>query len=165
MHPRKYIVQLSDEERKDLQRIVSIGKSPARMIRRAQILLKADAGWRDEAIVDALGMSEQTVHTVRKQCVQEGASKTIQRTSGRPAGSQVKTLDGVAEAHLIALACSEPPEGRSRWTLRLLADRMVDLEYVDAISYETVRSALKKTNSNPGASKSGASHPNTMRRL
>jgi hypothetical protein len=74
MHPHKYNVQLSNEERQDLQRIIRTGKSPARKIRRAQILLKADAGWKDEAIVEALGVSEQTVHTVRKQCVQDGVS-------------------------------------------------------------------------------------------
>lgn len=164
MHPHKYNVQLSNEERQDLQRIVRTGKSPARKIRRAQILLKADAGWRDEAIVEALGVSEQTVHTVRKQCVQDGVTKTLERKSGRSAGSQVKALDGVAEAHLIALACSEPPEGRSRWTLRLLADRMVTLEYVEAVSYETVRQVLKKTNSNPGANKPGVSRPGTTPR-
>ena len=76
-------------------------------------------------------------------------SKTIQRTSGRPAGSQPKTVDGVAEAHLVALTCSEPPEGHGRWTLRLLATRMVALEYSEAVSHETVRSVLKKTNSWP----------------
>jgi transposase len=126
--------------------------------------LKADAGWKDEAIVEALGVSEQTVHTVRKQCVQDGVTKTLERKSGRPASSQVKALDGVAEAHLIALACSEPPEGRSRWTLRLLADRMVTLEYVEAVSYETVRQVLKKTNSNPGANKPGVSRLGTTQR-
>ena len=168
MHPHKYIVQLSDEERNGLQRIVSTGTSPARMIRRAQILLKSDAGWTDEAIVEALGVSEQTVHTVRKQCVQDGVKKTLERKSGRPAGSQVKALDGVAEAHLIALACSEPPEGHPCWTLRLLAGRMVALEYVEAVSHETVRNVLKKTNSslgaNTSASTSGASRPSTTRR-
>jgi transposase len=164
MHPHKYNVQLSKTERQDLQRIVSTGKAPARKIRRAQILLKADAGWRDEAIAEALGVSEQTVHTVRKQCVQDGVTKTLERKSGRPTGSQVKALDGVAEAHLIALACSEPPEGRSRWTLRLLADRMVTLEYVEAVSYETVRQVLKKTNSNPGANKPGVSRLGTTQR-
>jgi len=164
MRADKYIVRLSDEERDELKRIVSTGESAARMIRRAQILLKADAGWTDEAIGEAVGVCRQTVHDVRAQCVQDGASKTIRRRSGRPAGSQPKALDGVAEAHLVALTCSEPPEGHSRWTLRLLASRMVALEYVEAVSHETVRNVLKKTNSNPGSSKPGASRPNIMRR-
>ncbi len=141
----KYKVTLSDDERAELKQLVSTGESSARMIRRAHILLKSDAGWTDEAISEALEVSRQTVHDVRKQCVQEGVSKTIQRTSGRKAGG-VKALDGVAEAHLVALTCSEPPEGHRRWTLRLLADRMVALEYVSAVSHETVRRTLKKTN-------------------
>jgi hypothetical protein len=144
MRPDKHIVKLSDTERDELKRIVSTGDASARMIRRAHILLKADAGWRDDAISTAMEVSRQTVHDVRKQCVQEGVSKTIQRTSGRTAGSQSKALDGVAEAHLVALTCSEPPEGYERWSMRLLANRMVVLEYVEAISHETVRGALKK---------------------
>jgi hypothetical protein len=134
------------------------------MIRRAHILLKADAGWTDDAIGEALEVSRQTVHDVRKQCVQEGVSKTIQRTSGRTTGSVAKALDGVAEAHLVALTCSEPPAGHSRWTLRLLARRMVTLEYAEAVSHETVRNVLKKTNSSLGSSRRGAFRPSTMPR-
>ncbi len=164
MRPDKHIVRLSDNERNELKQIVSTGESSARMIRRAHILLKAEAGWTDEAICAALEVSRQTVHDVRKQCVQDGVSQTIRRTSGRTAGSQAKALDGVAEAHLVALMCSAPPEGHCRWTLRLLANRMVSLEYVEAVSHETVRSVLKKTNSNPGSSRRGASRPSTMQR-
>jgi hypothetical protein len=91
-------------------------------------------------------------------------SKTIQRTSGRTAGSQSKALDGVAEAHLVALTCSEPPDGQARWTLRLLANRMVALEYVEAVSHETVRTTLKKTNSSLGSNRHGASDPSKTRR-
>jgi transposase len=165
MRPNKHVVRLSDTERNELKQIVSTGESSARMIRRAHILLKSDAGWTDEAICAALEVSRQTVYDVRKQGVQDGVSQTVQRTSGRKAGSQSKALDGVAEAHLVALTCSAPPEGHGRWTLRLLATRMVALEYVEAVSHETVRSVLKKTNLNPGASRHGASLPSTMRRL
>ena len=123
---------------------MSTGQSSARMIRRAQILLKAEAGWTDEAICEAVGVSRQTVHDVRKQSVQDGVCKTIQRTSGRTAGRVTKALDGVAEAHLVALTRSAPPEGHGRWTLRLLAERKVALEYVEAVSHQTVRTTLKK---------------------
>jgi hypothetical protein len=165
MGPDKHVVRLSNDERDELKRLVSTGESPARMIRRAQILLKADIGWTDEAISAALEVSRQTVHDVRVQCVREGMSKTIRRKSGRTAGSVPKALDGVAEAHLVALTCSEPPEGHRRWTLRLLANRMVALERVEAVSHETVRGVLKKTNSSPGLSRPGASRLSTTQRL
>lgn len=160
----KYQVQLSDEERQQLKDVVRNGKSAARMIRRAQIVLKSAAGWTDEAISEALEVSVQTVHNVRKQCVEEGVDKTIHRKPGRTAGSQSKALDGVAEAHLVALTCSEPPEGQARWTLRLLANQMVTLEYVEAVSHETVRTTLKKTNLSLGSNRHGASHPSKTRR-
>ena len=160
----KYRVQLNDDDRQSLKQIVSSGRSSARLIRRAQILLKSDDGWTDEAISAALDVSGQTVHNVRKQCVEDGVDKTIHRTSGRTAGRVAKALDGVAEAHLVALTCSEPPEGHERWTLRLLADRMVTLEHVAAVSHETVRTTLKKTHSSLGASRPGAFHPSTTRR-
>ena len=165
MRPDKHRVRLSERERHELKEIVSKGEASARKIRRAHILLKADAGWTDEAISVAMEVSRQTVYEVRKQCVQDGMSKTIQRTSGRIAGSQSKTLDGVAEAHLVALTCSEPPEGQDRWTLRLLAHRMVTLTHVEAVSYETVRRVLKKTNLSLGVNRPGASHLDTMLRL
>lgn len=150
MRPDKHVVKLSDSERNELKQLVSTGQTSARMIRRAHILLKADAGWTDEAICEAVAVSRQTVYDVRQQCVHEGVSQTIRRTSGRKVGGVAKTLDGVAEAHLVALTCSEPPQGHGRWTLRLLATRMVALEYVEAVSHETVRHMLKKTNLNPG---------------
>lgn len=146
----KIEVHLSDDERQEMSRLVSRGNHPARMIRRAQILLRSDDGWTDEVIGTALGVSRQTVHEVRKQAVTEGVDACLQRRSGRRPGQQAKALDGVAEAHLVALTCSEPPAGHERWTLRLLAERMVQLEYVTAVSHETVRQALKKMNSNPG---------------
>ena len=138
---RHYQVKLSAEERKELQRMVSSGSGAARAIRRAQILLKSEEGWTERAIAQAFGVSRQTVHVVRKRCVEVGAQQTLPRKPGRKAE---KVLDGVAEAHLIAMTCSEPPKGRERWTLRLLATRRVSLGHVPAISHETVRQALKK---------------------
>lgn len=135
-------MQLSDEERKELRRMVSSGSKSARAIRRAHILLKSDEGWRDDAIGQALSVSRQTIHDVRQQCVSEGVAQTLARKPGyRPK----PVLDGVAEAHLIALSCGEPPEGREHWTLRLLAGRMVELGYVTEVSHETIRQVLKKT--------------------
>jgi len=146
----KLQIHLSDDERLELTRIVSSGSHSARLIRRAQILLRSSDGWTDEAIGAALGVSRQTVHTVRKQAVNAGVAASLNRKAGRKAGQVATALDGVAEAHLVALTCREPPVGHDRWTLRLLADRMVQLEYVTAVSHETVRQVLKKTNSNRG---------------
>lgn len=146
----KLVIHLSDDERQELTRIVSSGTHSARLIRRAQILLRSSDGWRDEAISAALSVSRQTVYTVRKQAFSDGVATSLNRKAGRKAGQVAKALDGVAEAHLVALTCSEPPVGHERWTLRLLAERMVQLEYVTAVSHETVRQALKKTNSNRG---------------
>ena len=142
----KIEIHLSDDEQQELTRIVSSGNHSARLIRRAQILLKSSDGWTDEAIGAAFGVSRQTVHTVRTQAANDGVAACLNRTAGRKAGQVAKALDGVAEAHLVALTCSEPPAGHDRWTLRLLADRMVQLEYVTAVSHETVRQGLKKTN-------------------
>lgn len=160
----KIEVHLSKDERQELTRLVSSGSHPARLVRRAQILLRSSDGWTDPAIGAALGVSRQTIHVVRKQAVSEGVDACLRHTSGRRPGQQAKALDGVAEAHLVALTCREPPAGHERWTLRLLAEQMVVLEYVTAVSHETVRQVLKKMNSNPGVSKSGVSRPNTTRR-
>ena len=146
---KKYIVRLSGEERKSLKSIVSSGKGPARMFTRARILLKADVGeggpgWPDEKIAEALDITIQTIERVRKQLVEDGLESVLSRRTYIQKVSR-KKLDGDAEAHLIALACSETPEGYSRWSLRLLADRMVELGYVESISHEAVRRVLKKT--------------------
>ena len=146
---KKYIVRLSGEERKSLTNLVSSGKGPARIFTRARILLKADVGeggpsWPDEKIAEALDVTVQTIERVRKQLVEEGLEAVLSRRKYVQKISR-KKLDGDAEAHLIALACSESPEGFSRWSLRLLADRMVELGYVESISHEAVRRVLKKT--------------------
>jgi len=138
----KYPIYLSDDERQELAKIISSGSRPARQICRAHILLKTADGWTAEAIGAALDISQQTVFNVRRQAVTDGIDKTLHRTGGRKAGQVVKALDGMAEAHLIALTCGEPPEGHERWSLRLLAEQMVSLNYVTAVSHETVRQVL-----------------------
>jgi transposase len=150
---KKYIVTLTAEERATLVQMISSGKGAARRLTRARILLKADAStgcpaWKDDQIVEALDVGVATVERLRRQFVEEGFEAALSdRQSTR---QREHILDGDAEAHLIALACGEAPEGRSRWTLRLLAGKMVELEYVDAVSHETVRRALKKTSLSPG---------------
>jgi len=146
---KKYIVRLSEEERKSLTSLISSGKGPARMFTRARILLKADIGedgpgWRDDRISDALDVTVQTIERVRKQLVEEGLEAVLRRRKYIQKVSR-KKVDGDVEAHLIALSCSKAPEGYSRWSLRLLADKMVELGYIESISYEAVRRTLKKT--------------------
>jgi len=145
---KKFIVTLTKEERRMLQEMLSRGKAAARKLMHARILLKADAAggpdWNDETIAETLELGRATVERVRKEFVEEGLEAALERR--KPRRQYLRKLDGDGEAHLVALACQEPPEGRSRWTLKLLADRMVQLEYVDQISYQTVRRTLKKTN-------------------
>jgi transposase len=146
---KKYIVTLTEEEREMLGEMVSRGKAAARKLMHARILLKADAGkggpsWDDGAIAEGVDTGRATIERVRKVFVEEGLEAALERR--KPRREYKRKLDGDGEAHLIALACGETPEGRSRWTLRLLADRMVALEYVDGVSKDTVRRVLKKTN-------------------
>jgi transposase len=150
---KKQIVRLTPDERAQLLRLISAGTAPARKLTHARILLKADRGpdgpgCADEAIAEALEVGEITVWRVRKRYVEEGLEAAL--THRHPKNHRPCRLDGVQEAHLIALACSEPPEGRTRWTLRLLAGRMVELQYAAGVSHETVRVTLKKTNSSRG---------------
>ena len=150
---KKYIVTLTQEERAVLQAMLSKGKAAARKLMHARILLKADAGdggpaWKDRQIAEGLEVGTATVERIRKMFVEEGLTAALERR--RPRRQYVRALDGDGEAHLVALACQEPPEGRSRWTLRLLADRMVQLEYVEHLSKDTVARVLKKTNSSLG---------------
>lgn len=146
---KKYIIELTKAECKTLRELISSGKAAARKLARARILLKADSSpmapnWSDAKISEALDVGRATVERLRKQFVEEGFEAALaQRKSQR---NYQRKLDGDAEAHLIALACSKAPEGYSRWTLRLLAESMVTLEYIDQVSHETVRSVLKKTN-------------------
>ena len=145
---KKYIVTLTEEERRMLQQMLSRGKTAARKLMHARILLKADTAaggpaWNDEAIVETLEVGRATIERVRKAFVEESFDAALDRR--KPRRQYRRKLDGDGEAHLVALACQKPPEGHSRWTLKLLADRMVQLEYVDQVSYQTVRRTLKKT--------------------
>ena len=150
---KKDLVRLSETERAELEALVKTGRAAARKRLHAQILLKADEGehgptWSDAAVSQALEVGVRTVERVR-QCLVEAGLETA--LNGRPqARYKSPKLDGEQEAHLIAIACSAPPAGRTRWTLRLLADRMVELAYVDTVSYETVRQVLKKMNLSRG---------------
>ena len=147
---KKYIVRLTMEERKTLKRLVCSGKGSARMFTRAHILLKADVGeagpgWPDKKISEAFDVTVQTIERIRKQLVEEGLDAVLSRRKYTQKVSR-KKIDGEVEAHLIALACSKAPEGYQQWSLRLLAGKLVELGYVDSISHEAVRRALKKTN-------------------
>jgi Homeodomain-like domain len=153
--PSKYVVVLTDDQRRHCTDIVRAGEARARTITHAQILLKTDAGpqgprWTDKAIAEAFGVTTVTVATVRKTMVHEGLEAALRHYKG-PDRDYPRKLDGHAESHLIALACSAPPEGHLRWSLRLLSDRMVELGYVDSLSHTTVGETLKKTNCSPGA--------------
>lgn len=147
--PKKYKITLSPEERQSLEQMVRSGKTPARTLTRARVLLKADcaearAGWTDEQIVEALDVGRATVERIRQRFVEESFETALY--SRRPGRRYPHKLDGEAEAHLIALACAKPPAGRARWTVRLLTGRLVELGVVESVSRETVRRVLKKTN-------------------
>lgn len=150
---KRYLVTLTVGEREALQALVSTGKAAARKLTRARILLLADQGAggpgkSDPEITDALGCGRASVERVRKQFVEEGLEETLSR---KPTlRTYENRLGGTAEAHLVAIACGAAPEGRARWSLRLLADRMVALGHVESVSHETIRMTLKKTTSNPG---------------
>ena len=149
----KYRVTLTAQEREELSELIGSGKAAARKLQHARILLKADQSpegpaWVDEQIMDALEVSHCTVNRVRHLFVEEGLDAALDRKM--PTGRQYRKLDGAQEARLIAVACSTPPEGRVRWTLRLLADKLVELNIVESITGECVRKTLKKMNLNRG---------------
>ena len=147
--PKRYLVELTPEERANLGRLVSTGKAAVRKIHHAQILLKADSSpggpaWPDASIAEAFGVNVRTVERIRQRLVEHGLDDALERRQPRRAPR--RKIDGEVEARLIALACGPPPQGRVRWTLRLLADQLVELCVVEAVGAETVRRALKKTN-------------------
>jgi transposase len=150
---KKYPVILTETERDDLKRLIAAGTAPARKLTHARILLKADQSpegpaWVDDAVAEAVEVSQPTVSRVRKQYIEEGLEAALNRRA--PNREYHRKLDGEQEARLVALACGEPPEGRARWSLRLLADKMVELEIVEEeVSYQTVRRTLKKTSLSP----------------
>jgi len=154
MPTKRYVVELTPEERQQLGQLVSSGKRSARTLTRSRILLKADQAqggpaWPDDRIAEALGCGRRTVERVRQRLVEEGLEAALHhKPQARP--SVAPKLDGAGEARLIALACSQPPDGRDGWTLQLLADKLVELRVVESVSYETVRRVLKKTRSSRG---------------
>ena len=163
MPQKKYLVTLTSDERGHLDHLLRKGKVSALVSTRARILLKADQAdggpaLEDAAIAEDLGVGLRTIGRVRERFVERGFEDCLRRkTQDKP--SRVRTLDGIAEAKLIALACSDPPDDRDVWTMQLLADKLVELKVVDAISDETVRRAMKKTRSSRGSRSSGASRP------
>jgi hypothetical protein len=146
----KYIVELNDAQHQHLENLTSSGTLPARQMKRAQILLKSDqrVNWSYQQSAAAFDVSQVTIAKVRKTFVEQGLETALQRK--KPEREYERALDGDGEAHLIALACSEPPTGRTYWSLRLLRARFVELGHADAISHETIRRVLKKTNSSRG---------------
>lgn len=150
MSEKRYVVKLTEDERQLLKDILRKGTHPARRVQKAQILLKADAseggeGWSDARIMESLNASASMVYRVRQQLVEEGVEATLARKK-RTTPPVPPVFDGEKEAKLIAIACSQAPEGRCRWTLQLLADHLVTLNVVDEVSASTVARALKKTN-------------------
>ena len=154
MSGKRYAIQLTTEEREQLNRLVRGGKHAARILTRARVLLKLDEGWNVPQIASALDVSDGTVYRVKRRYAAEGLDAVLH---DRVQANRFRKLDDKGEAHLIALACSDAPEGHEHWTLQLLADRMVELGAVESLSYETVRLKLKKTSSSRGASSNGAS--------
>jgi hypothetical protein len=149
---KKYVVKLSEEERERLDSLIRSGKHPAQRLMKARILLKADAGeageaWSDSQIAKALDTSLATIARTRQQLVEEGLDAVLKRKHS-PASARARIFDGASEAKLIALACSEPPKGHVRWTLRLLEDKVVELNIVERVSDNTIGRTLKKTFSN-----------------
>jgi transposase len=158
----RYIVELTGEERKTLQEIVSKNKANRSTIVNAYILLRSDVacGWLYNEIAQAYDVSTKKVEFVRKRFVEEGIEAALSR---KPVTNiHRRKITGEEEAHLITLYCSEAPEGHERWTLRMLADKMVELDIVDSVSHETIRQTLKKTNLNRGKRKSGVSPQSKM---
>ena len=157
---KRYVVTLDEAERNELTGITSKGSHRSRNVINALILLNCDAGdFNDrqstgEAIADILRVSSRRVDRVKRRFVEEGLDAALGARQGRRP-TYVRKADGAFEARLVALACGEPPEGHSQWSLRLLADRVVELGYIDAVSHETVRRVLKKTNANPGGGSDG----------
>ena len=147
---KKYHVTLTEPEREELGQLISRGKGAARKQLHARILLKADSavGWNDQAISEALEVSISTIERVRERFVEAGLAAALEHQA--PKRVYRRKLDGEQEAHLVALVCSQPPADSRRWTLQLVADKMVELNYVDKVSRETVRQTLKKMNLSPG---------------
>lgn len=153
MPAKKYKVRLSKAEREELSQLVKVGKGKAARLKRARILLMADeaqgeGGWKDAEIAKALGSHVRTVERVRQRCVEVGIEAAINHA--KPRRSRSRVLDGAAEAMLSQIACTEAPDGRKRWTIQMLRDKLIEMEVVEEVGWETVRTTLKKMNSNLG---------------
>ena len=151
---KKHVIKLTEEERSGLESVVRKGRVPGYKIKRANCLLACDSGesgpgWTDERISESFGLSVRTLEALRKSAAAKGVLSALGRKK-RQVGPRPFTFSGEEEARLIALVCSDPPEGRARWSLRLLADKVVALEIAGSVSHETVRQTLKKTNLNLG---------------
>lgn len=159
----KYVVRLSVEDRVRLQGVLAEPRAARARVLRARIILNADAdglAWSNVALCEAFDVSDSTVYRLRQQFVLEGLDAALNRKP--PSATKPRKLDGAAEAMLVATACGKAPEGRARWTIKLLAKRLVELKIVDSIGEETVRQTLKKTNSNLGGRSNGSSRPTPM---
>ena len=150
----QYAVRLTPDEREQLSRLIRSGKSSARIVARARILIKVVEGWTAPQVAAALDVSKGTVYRAKRRYAEEGLDGVLQ---DRVQANRYRKLDDQGEAHLIALACSPAPDGHDHWTLQLLADRVVELGLVESLSHETVRLRLKKTSSSRGGSSSGTS--------
>lgn len=149
---KKHVVRLSLEERAELEALTKTGQASARKLTRARVLLLADQGEKgpgrtDQEVAEALGSSRHSVRSIRLRYAQRGTQGAINRKKGKCTTRSTRKLDGEAEARLLAIACGEPPEGRAKWSMRLLADELVALQIVEEISHDTVWRTLKKTNS------------------
>jgi transposase len=145
---RKHIIELSEEQRQQVEQMIRSGTASARKIMHAHIVLKSEQGWSDKKIMEAFGVGESTIWRVRRRFLEHGLDDALDRRP-QPERPQKRILNGVHEAHLIALCCGSHPEGRARWSLRLLADRFVQVEEVETVSYETIRRTLKKNELKP----------------
>ena len=157
MPAKRYVVRLTDEERTQLESMVKKGMAAAYKIRHANILLKADAGganWTDAQIARAFGCHRTTIEDIRKRLVTQGLDAALVRKQ-QETPSRRRSLDGDAEARLVAIACGQAPAGRAKWTMRLLADKLVELEIVESVSHTTVWETLKKTNLNRTCANAG----------
>jgi transposase len=154
MPKKKYIVSLTASERTILEQLTKKGKTTAYKMNHARILLKADinqegGGWTDSQISESLNIGHATIERVRQRFVEEGISSALNRREQK--NRRRRIIDGEKEAYLIAIACSQTPTGKSNWTLKMLADKMVELNYLEQVSTETIRQTLKKTNLNLGS--------------
>ena len=166
---KKNSIELSKEQRENLEHLVSKGKVSARMIRHAEVLLKIDSSkegpkWSDTQVREAFGAGETTIWRIRRRFLEHGLEDALKRRQ-QPERPEKRKLDGEHEAHLVALTCSPAPEGYKRWTMRLLADKLVELGYFETIDQKTVWVALKKTNSNRGSRSNTVFHLKQMQNL